>query len=49
MGELLPKFLARKRDDEEEKDRAAKQGRKVSDILTWVQCFSVYVTVHTLQ
>ncbi len=45
MGKLLSKFLAQQRDNEEGKDRAAKQGRKVMDILTWVQCFSAYVAV----
>ncbi len=31
MGELFPEFLARRRDDKEGKDRAAKQGWKVTD------------------
>lgn len=45
MGELLPEFLARQREEDEAKDRAARQGRKVTDILTWVQCFSAFVAV----
>ncbi len=45
MGELLPEFLARQREEDEAKDRAARQGRKVTDILTWVQRFSAFVAV----
>ena len=45
MGELLPEFWARQKDDEEGRDRGARQSRKVTEVLTWVQCYSSFVAV----
>ena len=45
MGELLPEFWARQKDNEEGRDRGARQSRKVTEVLTWVQCYSSFVAV----
>ena len=46
MGELLPEFWPGPRDDEGEGKRdQRRRTRKVTDIFTWVQCFSSYVAV----
>ncbi len=42
MGELLPKFVTQRK-EEESKERVLRQSRKVTDIITWVQCFSSFV------
>ena len=47
MGELLPEFLAAK-DDEGETSKE-RRSRKVTDIFTWLQCFSTYVSVRAPQ
>lgn len=44
MGELLPEFWTGTREEEGDGARA-RRSRKVTDILTWVQCFSSYVAV----
>ena len=33
------------KEEEQSKERRVKQGRKVTDISTWVQCFGTYVAV----
>jgi len=48
MGQLLPEFWARQRKDEETRGSGTRQGRKVTDILSWVQCFSSFVAVLAL-
>ena len=45
IGELLLEFLARQKDDGEANDCRARQGGKMTNILTWVQCFSSMVAV----
>lgn len=47
MGELLPESWVGPKEQEAEsvKERRARQGRKVTDIFTWVQCFGTYVAV----
>ena len=45
MGELLPEFWSTPRDEDTDgkHDAKARRSRKVTDIHTWVQCFSTYV------
>ena len=46
MGELLPEFWVAPRDGEgDNKVRRARQGRKVADLCTWLQCYAVYMAV----
>lgn len=45
MGELLPEFWATLKETEGEKERRNRQGRKVTDIYTWLQCYAAYVAV----
>ena len=46
MGELLPEFWVTSRDGEgDNKERRARQGRKVTDLCTWLQCYAIYVAV----
>ena len=46
MGKLLPEFWVTPRDGEgDNKERQARQGRKVTDLCTWLQCYVVYVAV----
>ena len=47
MGELLPEFWAGLKEPEggPAKERWARQGRKVTKVITWVQCFLTYMAV----
>ena len=45
MGELLPEFWAGPKEEEQSKECRVRQGRKVTDICTWVQCFGTYAAV----
>ena len=47
MGELLPEFWAGLKEPEggPAKERRARQGQKVTEVITWVQCFGTYVAV----
>ena len=43
-GELLPEFWSGPKDGEgETRERRARQGRKVTEIFTWLQCYSSFV------
>ena len=43
MGEVLPEFWVALRDGEG--DNKQRQGRKVTDLCTWLQCYAIYVAV----
>ena len=44
MGELLPKFWSGPKDGEgEAHKRQAQQGRKVTEIFTWLRCYVQFV------
>ena len=46
MGELLPEFWSGPKDGEgEPRERRPRQGRKVAEIFTWLQCYSSFVAV----
>ncbi len=45
MAELLPEFWSQGRDEEYSSRQPARRTRKVTDIFTWVQCFTAYVGV----
>ena len=47
MGELLPEFWSSHREEDADVKRESKgrSGRKVTDIYTWLQCYSSYVSV----
>ncbi len=47
MGELLPEFWSNLREEESEA-RRGRRGRKVTDIFTWLQCFTSYIAVRAL-
>ena len=47
MGKLLPEFWVAPRDGEG--DNKQRQGRKVTDLCTWLQCYAIYVAVLTPQ
>ncbi len=44
MGELLPEFWTAK-EEVERKDQRPRQGRKVTEIFTWLQCYGSLVAV----
>ena len=45
MGELLPEFWIGSKAEEGELKIRTRQGRKVSDIFTWLQSYGLYVAV----
>ncbi len=47
MGELLPEFWVGPKEAEGDvgKEKRGRQSRKVTDVLTWLQCFGTYVAV----
>ena len=46
MGELLPEFWVDAREQSDvRREVRPRQGRKVTDIFTWLQCYSTYVAV----
>ena len=47
MGELLPEFWVGPKEAEGEsgKEKRVRQGRKDTDIFTWLQCFGTYIAV----
>ncbi len=49
MGELLPEFWSSLREEDADADakRESKgqSGRKVTDVYTWLQCYSSYISV----
>lgn len=46
MGELLPEFWPSSQDDDGQKSETKTcRGRKVTDILTWLQSYGTYVSV----
>ena len=45
MAELLPEFWSRGKDEENSSKQPVRRTRKVTDIFTWVQCFTAYVSV----
>ncbi len=46
MGELLPEFWAGAREEGDvQREVRPRQGRKVTDTFTWLQCYSTYVAV----
>ena len=47
MGELLPEFWVGLKEPEggPVKERWMRKGRKVTEVITWVQCFGMYVAM----
>ena len=45
VGELLPEFWSTKGGDPEGKERRKQQGRMVTDLHSWLQCFAIYTAV----
>ena len=45
MGELLPEFWTGSREAEAETKAKTRQGRKITDVFTWLYCYSLYVAV----
>ena len=46
MGKLLPEFWPGAHDEKALKSEAkAHRGRKVTDLLTWLQCYGTYISV----
>ena len=45
MGELLPEFSQRDNETAAKRPWMAKKPRQVTDIFSWMQCFTTYVSV----